>query len=333
MADIKFIGLTGATGMIGSRLLVHLAEHYPEIRIRCLARSIPSERIHDAVEWLQGDLLSEADCAEFVDGLDAIYHFAQSNSPAISDRHWPSDLVGNIGSSLNLIEALRRRKGQPCHFLFASSGGAIYGQGCPGQEYFSEEDPCIPLSPYGIQKLALEHYLHLASQQGWIKATILRFSNVYGAILPAESRQGLIGVAIARILAGQKIPVFGSEETVRDYLHLDDVMSATTLTMSQNESFKIYNIGAGAGHSLRDVLNILEETSGRAVETEISNFGKTSFALTPRVVLSIQKARNELKWEPKTTLRDGISNLWKSAQRGDFVVQKKDHCSSSLKQR
>lgn len=313
MANIKLIGLTGATGMIGNRLLAHLVEHYPEIRIRCLARSIPSERIHENVEWFQGDLLSEADCAEFVDGLDAIGHFAQSNSPAISDRHWPSDLVGNIGSSLNLIEALRRRKGQPCHFLFASSGGAIYGQERSGNEYFSEEDPCIPLSPYGIQKLALEHYLHLASQQGWLKATVLRFSNVYGAILPSERRQGLIGVAIARLVEGQKIQIFGSEETVRDYIHINDVVRAVVLGLVQKDPFQIFNIGAGVGHSVREILEILQRVSGKRLQKESSDFGKDSFRLTPRVILSIEKARRELDWEPTVSLEDGISTLWKSS--------------------
>ena len=313
MGRIKLIGLTGATGMIGQRLLAHLSEYYPEIRIRCLARSIPKEHIHENVEWFQGDLMSEADCGEFVHDLDVIGHFAQSNSPAISDRHWPSDLVGNIGSSLNLIEALRRRAGPPCHFLFASSGGAIYGHGHTRIGFFSEEDPCHPLSPYGIQKLALEHYLYLASQQGWLTATILRFSNVYGSILSSQRRQGLIGVAIARIVEGQKIQIFGSEETVRDYIHVEDVVRAVVLGLFQAEPFQIFNIGAGVGHSVREVLEILERVSGRILQKEASDFGKNSFRLTPHVVLSVEKARCELGWEPKIPLEEGISTLWKSA--------------------
>lgn len=315
MPDIQLIGLTGATGMIGSRLLTHLSEHFPESRIRCLARNLPAERIHQNVEWMQGDLMSEADCAEFVHGLDVIGHFAQSNTPAISDRHWPSDLVGNISSSLNLLEALRRRDEKPCHFLFASSGGAIYGQGRPGQEFFAEEDPCVPLSPYGIQKLALEHYLHLASQQGWLTATILRFSNVYGSILPAERRQGLIGVAVARMMEGQSIQIFGSADIVRDYLHVDDAVRASALAMSPGGRFQVYNIGAGVGHSVKDILEILERVSGASVRTEVSDFGKNSFRLTPRVVLSIEKADSELHWQPLITLQEGIANLWKKASK------------------
>ena len=313
MSEIKLIGLTGATGVIGSRLLANLAATHPEVRIRCFARNIPSDRISENVEWFQGDLISEADCAEFVDGLDAIGHFAQSNAPAISDRHWPSDLVSNIGATLNLLEALRRRGDRSCHFLFASSGGAVYGQNNPVGGLYSEDSPCHPLSPYGIQKLSIEHYLHLASQQGWLTATVLRFSNVYGSILPPERRQGLIGVSISRILEGQKIQIFGSEETVRDYVHVDDVIRAAIQGLFQKEPFRVFNIGAGVGHSVREVLGILEQVSGRPLIKEVSDFGKNSFRLTPRVVLSIEKARRELAWEPKISLGDGITTLWKSS--------------------
>jgi UDP-glucose 4-epimerase len=257
--------------------------------------------------------MSEADCTEFVHGLDAIGHFAQSNAPAISDRHWPSDLVSNIGATLNLLEALRRRGDRPCHFLFASSGGAVYGQNNPVCGLYSEDAPCHPLSPYGIQKLSIEHYLHLASKQGWLTATVLRFSNVYGSILSPERRQGLIGVSISRILEGQKVQIFGSEETVRDYVHVDDVIRAVIQGLFQTEPFQIFNIGAGVGHSVREVLEILERVSKRPVLKEASDFGKNSFRLTPRVVLSIEKARRELGWVPKISLEDGIATLWKSA--------------------
>jgi UDP-glucose 4-epimerase len=314
MHKIKLIGLTGATGIIGSRLLTSLTSTYPEVRIRCFARNIPSDRLGENVEWFQGDLMSEADCGEFVHGLEAIGHFAQSNAPAISDRHWPSDLISNIGATLNLLEALRRRAELPCHFLFASSGGAVYGHGNPEGGVYSEEDVCRPLSPYGIQKLAIEHYLHLASQQGWLTATVLRFSNVYGAILPPERRQGLIGVSMSRMLEGEKIKIFGSEETVRDYVHVDDAIRAVIRGLLETEPFRIFNIGAGVGHSVREVLEILGRVSGRPVVTEASDFGKNSFRLTPRVVLSIEKARRELGWEPKVSLEEGISILWNSIQ-------------------
>ena len=123
---MKLLGITGASGLIGGRFLSLWTKHNPDVQVRCLARHVAGHVEYPGGEWMSGDLMNEADCAEFVEGLDAVVHFVQSNSPAISDRHWPSDLVANISPALNLLEALRRRRGGgACHVVFASSGGVL----------------------------------------------------------------------------------------------------------------------------------------------------------------------------------------------------------------
>jgi UDP-glucose 4-epimerase len=262
---------------------------------------------------MSGDLMNEADCAEFVEGLDAVAHFAQSNSPAISDRHWPSDLVANISPALNLLEALRRRRGDgTCHFVFASSGGAVYGREPADGVAFRESDHCRPLNPYGIQKLAVENYLRTACEQGWLRATVLRISNAYGALLAAERRQGLIGVAMARVLTGQAVKVFGALETIRDYVHVDDVARAfgkSLGTDQQGKNYSVFNIAAGRGHSVAEVLELIGRATGRDVRLEQSDFGKAALGLLPRVVLANGKAREGLGWEPEIGLEEGIRRM------------------------
>jgi len=315
---MKLLGITGATGLLGGQFLRHVVERMPEVRVRCLARHVAGHFEHPGVEWVSGDLMNEADCAEFVEGLDAVAHFAQSNSPAISDRHWPSDLVANISPGLNLLEALRRRKGdEGCHFVFASSGGAVYGKEPADGLAFREVEECRPLSPYGIQKLAVEHYLRTACEQGWLRATVLRISNAYGELLAAERRQGLIGVAMARVLAGQAVKVFGSVETVRDYVHVDDVARAFGLALkgqSDQEAFRILNVGGGVGHSVAEVLGLIGRVTGREVRLEQSDFGKAAIGLLPRVVLANGKARVELGWEPRIGLEEGIARFMRNVK-------------------
>ena len=315
---MKLLGITGATGLLGGRFLRYVVEVMPEVRVRCLARHVAGHLEHPGVEWMPGDLMNEADCVEFVEGLDAVAHFAQSNSPAISDRHWPSDLVANISPGLNLLEALRRRKGDGgCHVVFASSGGAIYGREPADGVAFREVEECRPLSPYGIQKLAMEHYLRTACEQGWLRATVLRISNAYGELLAAERRQGLIGVAMARVLAGQAVKVFGPVETVRDYVHVEDVARAFGLALEERkdeEAFQILNVGAGVGHSVAEVLDIIGRVTGREVRTEVSDFGKAAISLVPRVVLANGKAKAELGWEPRIGLEEGIHGLMRNAK-------------------
>ena len=314
---MKHLGITGSTGLLGGRFLRYVVKAMPEVQVRCLARHVAGHFEHPGVEWMSGDLMNEADGAEFVEGLDAVAHFAQSNSPAISDRHWPSDLVANISPGLNLLEALRRRKGVGrCHFVFASSGGAVYGREPADGVAFRESDVCAPLNPYGIQKLAVEHYLRTACEQGWLRATVLRISNAYGELLAAERRQGLIGVAMARVLAGQAVKVFGSVESVRDYVHVEDVARAFGLALEKRkaeEAFRILNVGAGVGHSVAEVLDIIGRVTGREVRTEVSDFGQAAISLLPRVVLANEKAKEELGWEPEIVLEEGILELMRNA--------------------
>jgi UDP-glucose 4-epimerase len=309
------IGITGSTGFLGLAVLRTLAVP-DESRLRCLVRHGAPRNARARIDWVPGDLMNEADCEEFVDGLDVVVHLAQSNSPATSDRHWPSDFAANVTPSLNLFEALRRRGGDPCHLIFASSGGAVYGRPEASQRALRETDECFPLSPYGIQKLALEHYLRTACDQGWLRATVLRISNAYGSLLSAERRQGLIGVAMARLLAGQPVRIFGPLATVRDYIHVDDVARAFDSVLasgydsSAENNFRIFNIGSGTGHSVAEVLALLGKVTGCDVLTENSGFGAATISSVPAIVLDISKASRELGWEPRVSFHDGIAAMY-----------------------
>lgn len=308
------IGITGANGFIGRNFLYHCLQHNKNSSICCLVRHTPSNSVQKEIHWIEGDLLNEEDCNDFVRELDVIVHFAQSNSPAISDRHWASDHVGSISPSLKVLDALRRRQSKKiCHFIFASSGGSVYGAN-KEKIMFSEADYCVPMSPYGIEKLAIEHYLNIATAQGWLKATVLRISNAYGEIFPIHRRQGLIGVAMARILAGLPVEIFGNDQTVRDYIYIDDVVEAfqKAITCITNSSaFNVYNIGSASGYNVCEVLEIIGSTLKKKVMTINSQFGEAAISLVPNVILSNKKAKNEIGWEPKVDLHKGIELMAK----------------------
>lgn len=266
---------------------------------------------------MQGDLMNEADCEEFVDGLDVVLHLAQSNSPVTSDRHWPSDFSVNIAPSLNLLEALRRRQGRgQCHLIFASSGGAVYGRLRAGLGAFREEDQCNPLSPYGIQKLMIEHYLQTACDQGWLRSTVLRIGNAYGSLLAMERRQGFIGVAMARLISGKPVRIFGPVGTVRDYVHVDDVARAFAAVVSADRrrstetNWGVFNIGSGIGHSVSDVIGLMGQVMDCNVTTEFCDFGAATISSVPAVILDSSKAGREIGWEPRVKLREGIAQMY-----------------------
>jgi UDP-glucose 4-epimerase len=313
-APPQVIGVTGASGFLGSHLLDHLSAS-GLYGIHALSRSpVHASQESTGVRWERGDLSSLRDCEQFTGPLNKVVHFAHANTPLSSHRDWASDAALNITPTLNLIEALRRQN-RRIDLVFASSGGAVYGHRTGGVP-FKETDATHPSSPYGVVKLAIEHYLRLASEEGWLRVTVLRIGNPYGRLLPPERRQGLIGIAINQILRGEPVPLYGDLANIRDYVHLSDMSEAVERSLNPDKPFNIYNVGSGQGASTTDVLDLIERTSGRdAMRRSIEEIPDAN-RLVSWVVLDIGKAAAELDWRPRISLEAGIAALLRGPQAG-----------------
>jgi UDP-glucose 4-epimerase len=304
----RLVGITGATGFIGKYICRSLLAA-GRCRIRALSRfAAPAEATGEAIEWRRGDLTSRRDCESFIRGLDALIHLAHTNVPLSSHRDWAEDAVLNIVPSLNLIEALRKQR-RRVDLVFASSGGAMYAPRADRLP-FTESDAAHPTSPYGVAKHAIENYLRLAADQGWLRVTALRIGNAYGTPLPPQRRQGLIGIAMHHALRGDPVPVFGDPRNVRDYVHLADVAAMVERCLEPQHSFAIYNIGSGRGVSTGEVLDLIEKTIGRPVERLCLADVADADRLVSWVVLDIAKAERELGWRPGISLEEGIRRLF-----------------------
>ncbi len=294
--------------MIGSHLIRYFERRLPG-PIRAIVRSLsPAEgrRLRD-VETTYGDLCSLHDCAVFASGLQTIIYLAHTNSPITSDADLPSDAALNMIPLLTLLQVIKDSRSRP-HLIYFSSGGAVYGAN-PGRVAFRECDSCQPMSSYGIQKLAAEHYLRFAAFRGILTATVLRVGNAYGTLLPNQRLQGLIGVAVNNLLHGRPLRVFGDPSNVRDYVHLDDVARMCEIVMSPREPFAVYNVGCGIGHSVREVVHIVAECFGAELPDETPSILEGAGGLPEWVVLDISKAKRELDWTPGIDLRTGVSRL------------------------
>lgn len=259
---------------------------------------------------MQGDLNQPDDCASFVRGVDVVLHLAHGSMPLTSNRHLPGDALANLVPSLHLLQAIRESETRP-HLVFASSGGAVYGRLVPGQSA-PETQPPVPTSSYGIQKLATEHYLRLASEHGWLTAVSLRIANPYGVLLPPERRQGFVGVALNRIVNGQAVKIFGNPDNVRDYVHLEDVAQAFVLALTRRDGYRVWNIGSGQGHSVREVIRMIQEYLGQPVTVEAVPTGGAG-ELPPWNVLDVSRAAKELGWKPRIGFEDGLRQLCQHA--------------------
>ena len=298
------IGITGARGFIGSYLTRHLlARKCPGLRL--LFRSVSGIEAAEGAEVVAGDLHSRADCERFAAGLRVIYHLAHTNTPVNSDYDQPNDALVNLVPLLNLLGAVKDLGTKP-HIVYFSSGGAVYA---PKQDRipYRETDACSPLSSYGIQKLAAEHYLRLAAQRGYLTATVLRAGNGYGTLLPRHRLQGLIGVAINDVLHGRPVRVFGNLDNVRDYVHLDDLCAMAELAAQPREPFTAVNVGSGRGDSVRDILRMIEELHGEPLQIQTdATHGEW---LPDWVVLDSAKAERDFGWKPRVELRSGIEGM------------------------
>ncbi len=302
------IGFTGGKGMIGSHLIRYFAQPTRE-PMRAMVRSLSSAdagSLRDA-EIMYGNLSSLHDCVAFAGGLQTIIYLAHTNTPITSDLNLPSDAALNLIPLLTLIQALKDTGSRP-HLIYFSSGGAIYGPSAD-RVPFREDDGCRPMSSYGVQKLAAEHYLRFAASRGILTATVLRVGNAYGTLLPSQRLQGLIGVAVNDLLHNRPLRIFGNPNNVRDYIHLDDVARICQLVLRPREAFEVYNAGSGVGHSVRDVLAVVAECLGVQLPGETASPREDAAGLPEWVVLDISKAKRELNWAPTIDLQAGIARL------------------------
>lgn len=294
--------MTGATGRIGQAFLT-LALQQPGLCLRALKR--PGSPVPPgAVEWIEGDLSDPDMCERLIKHQDVLVHLAWSGVP-LADHSYASGLSDGLLPTLHLLDAARRQNG--LHIVYPSSGGTVYADR-GDQRLHREQDACLPTNPYGIQKLAAEHYLQVLCGTGRVSARILRVATAYGWIASAGAQQGFIAIALRAALRGEPIRLVGDPNNVRDFIHRDDIARAMLLAamkpMSPGEA-EMVNIGSGLGTSVRQVVNLIEQQLGRPVTTRQEHWDAAR-GLPGHAVLDISRAGETLGWLPQIGLRDGI---------------------------
>lgn len=305
------IAITGASGLIGHKLVEKLQSE--DFYLTCLSRHQRQEE-DSSTKWLIGDLRVDGVATSLVQDQDVIIHLAHETTPLSVIADPLESLQVGLYPTLKLIQAVKQCSTTP-HIIYLSSGGAIYGEGSVVKRPSREIDICEPLTEYGIQKLAIERYLHSAAQTGDLRCTVLRVSNAYGALLDPNRMQGLVGTSVARVLRGQPLRLIGNPNNVRDYIYITDIMSAIGHVILNPNTFEIFNIGSGIGHSVLEVLDTISRISGNHYPIEIQEVPGSSL-LTSWNVLDISKAREKLGWAPAISLDVGIESMFSTFSTG-----------------
>jgi UDP-glucose 4-epimerase len=194
-------------------------------------------------------------------GVTAVSHHAAQANVRVSVDDPLLDAEANVIGSLKLIQACR--KAGVRRFLFASSGGTVYGE----QEAFpcDESHPTRPLSPYGCSKLAVEQYLLAYHRLGDLDPIILRYANVYGARQDPKGEAGIIAIFAEKLLRGEPPRIFGDGLQTRDYVHVSDIVAISRAALANWEP-GVYNVGTGVETTLRLLYSRVQEALGLHLE-------------------------------------------------------------------
>jgi UDP-glucose 4-epimerase len=193
-----------------------------------------------------------------------VTHQAAQTSVAISTREPLRDAEINILGSLNILNASVKHKVQ--RLVFASTGGAIYGDVPDGQRA-SERTPPNPLSPYACSKFAVEKYLTAYGREHGLRSTVLRYANVYGPRQDPHGEAGVVAVFAQRLLTGEPIQINarkqeGDAGCVRDYVFVADVVRANLWAIEGKLDKTPVNVCTGEATGTLDLARAMERAAG-----------------------------------------------------------------------
>jgi UDP-glucose 4-epimerase len=298
--------VTGGAGFIGSNLVDALLERGAEVTVVDDISTGRRENLAQALE--NGAELAESDIRDAQAMLDVfgrarpevVFHLAAQIDVRHSVADPAADARINVEGTINVLNAsLEAGVGR---FVNTSTGGAIYGE---GQILPAPEDhPVAPLSPYGNSKFCAENYCSLFRRLHGLSTVSLRYGNVYGPRQDPLGEAGVIAIFCGKLLEGRRPTVFGDGKQTRDYDWVGDVVAAN-LAAAETDTAGPYNVGTGRETSVLELVDILGDLAGGA------SFEPEFVAERPgevqRIAIDPSRAREELGWEPKMDLRDGLA--------------------------
>lgn len=300
--QVGAILILGSSGFIGNRLARQLSKTDPVVGYS--RNSSDSLLSFPNYSHITGDFTTEQRFASILreQSVSCIYHCISTTTPQTGTAHALSEVQENLLPTLRLLEAAVACGVE--RVIFVSSGGTVYGEQRNASGH-REDDPLSPICSYGAQKASIEAYLDIYHHVHGLNTIIARVSNPYGFDPRANRSQGIIPIFLRALYEGRGITLFG--DTVRDYIHVDDVIHALARLKDYAGTGRIFNIGSGKGVRLQQLVRMIEELAQKPFQSiqyePIRDCDVTSN------VLDIGYIRQELQWEPGIELRDGILRL------------------------
>ena len=291
--------VTGGAGFIGSHLVDAYLERGDEVAIIDNLATGLKKNVNSKAKFYEVDITDKQATKNAVLDFkpEVINHHAAHLSIRESVEDPRFNATVNILGFLNVMESARTNGLKK--IIVASSGGAVYGDASiiPTPESY----PNHPVSPYGVTKLAAEHYLHYYKSQYNIDWVAMRYSNVYGPRQNPKGETGVIATFLEQMVTDKQPIIFGDGEQTRDYVFISDVINANLLALEKGGG--PYNIGTGLETSVIEVFNLLQNKLKTNFQKQ---HGLARPGETKRSALDISAAKTGLLWEPGVKLEEGI---------------------------
>jgi UDP-glucose 4-epimerase len=291
--------ITGGAGFIGSNIADRLAQEGHELIVLDDLSSGAREQVPGGANFYQMELDSRW-IGRVVgrEKPDAICHLGAQISVRRSVEDPYFDAHVNIMGSLQLIEAARRQNVK--RFLFASTGGAIYGD--TDVMPTPESHLAMPVSPYGTSKLSVEHYLHCFHSMYGLSYAALRLANVYGPRQDPHGEAGVVAIFSRALLSGKTPTINGDGTQTRDYVYVGDVVEAFVAALGSDVSGS-FNVGTGVETDVNVLYDLIAAAAGSSAPAE---HGPAKPGEQRRSALDTTLIKETIGWTPRTTLAEGI---------------------------
>ena len=299
--------VTGGAGFIGSHIVDRLIREGGEVLVLDNFSESSEEDLNPNAEYQKVDIRDGAKVLNAFKSFKphSVFHQAAQISVARSVEDPSYDASVNICGLLNCLKASSESDAE--RFIFASSGGCLYGE---TEEPAQESHPKNPKSPYGISKKVGEIYLKNFAASTGICSVSLRYSNVYGPRQNPNGEAGVVAIFAQKFIRGEEAFIFGAGDQVRDYVHVQDVARANELATSiqpPDRSFCAINVSSGSGTPVSQIAFLIHKA---ALARGLKEFTVTNKNERPgdlkRSVVSPEYAKKLLGWQPSVELQEGI---------------------------
>jgi UDP-glucose 4-epimerase len=291
--------VTGGAGFIGSHLVDALIGRGDQVLVLDDLSTGEREQVNAAATFHLCDIREPESAAVAREWRpDVICHHAAQMSVSRSVREPLFDAGVNLFGGLHLLEVARE---VGARFLFASTGGALYGDAdvLPTPETY----PAWPVSPYGVAKLSFEHYLHCYGVQHGLRYVALRYANVYGPRQNPHGEAGVVAIFCLKMLAGEQAVINGDGRYTRDYVHVDDVVCANLAALDAEDVTGHFNVGTGRQVDVNQVFELVREMIGSPAP-EVHGPPRAGDQRTSALDATLIGER--LGWRPQVSLEDGL---------------------------